>query len=228
MKKHFVLTMTILSAFVSQVFLDAADAQGYANNSKGGYRIDRSQLQRADWNKSRMEVQLLDMTPIVKDFRGGQQEDSYTINLGPAAQIPGRNYVINAPGSGGQGQGMQDGGGRPVGGPGFVTISGLPRSGFEANAPFAKPIGAMRNLPNGKSTNLLAGSNAGVTGQLMTKAATRPRLTGSNARPGSVAPVAVMSYNNGDCRNAGGSVERYGSTQTSVVGLLRSRLKRVQ
>lgn len=225
MKKHAVLTLAILSGLVPQLFFDAAHAQQYAN-SKGGYKIDPSRLQRAEWNKSPLEVHILDMSPRVKDFRGGPAEDSYTINIGPAAQTPGNNYVINAPGPGGGGAGMQNGGGRPAGGPGSFTISGLPRSTFEANAPLAKPIGAMRNLPSGHSTNLLANTNAGVSGQLMTKPAPRSGVAGSNARPIAMTPTRTMTYNNGDYKNPGASVQNAGNVHTNVVGLLKSRLNK--
>lgn len=223
MKKHVVLALAVLSGLVPQLFLDAAEAQQYAN-SKGGYKIDPSRLQKAEWNRSPLEVHILDMTPRVRDFRGAPAEDSYTINMGPAAQAQGNNYVINAPGPGG-GSGMQNGGGRPVGGPGSFTISGLPKSGFEANAPLAKPIGAMRNLPSGHSSNLLANTNAGVSAQLRTRTAQRPGVAGSNARPIAMAPARAMKYNNGDYSNPGASGQNSGSAHATVVGVLKSRLK---
>lgn len=223
MKKRAFLALALLTGFVPQMF-DAAEAQQYAN-SKGGYKIDPSRLQKAEWNKSPLEVHILNMQPRVKDFRGEQQEDSYTINIGPAAQTPGNNYVINAPGPGGGGSRMQTGGGRPAGGPGSFTISGLPKSGFEANAPLAKPIGAMRNLPNGHTTNLLANTNAGVTGQLLTKTAPRPAIAASSGRPIAMAPTRAMSYNNGDYRNPGAAVQSSGYARATAVGVLKSRLK---
>lgn len=218
MKKRAFLALALLTGFLPQMF-DAAEAQQYAN-SKGGYKIDPSQLQKAEWHKSPMEAHILDMTPRVIDFRTRQKEDSYTINIGPAAQTPGNNYVINAPGPGAVGSGMQNGGG-----PGSLTISGLPRSGFEANAPLAKPIGAMRNLPNGQTTNLLANTNAGVRGQLMTKTAPPPGIAASSGRPVAMAPTRAMIYNNGDYRNPGASVQRSGYVRATAVGVLKSRLK---
>ncbi|MBY0546083.1 MAG: hypothetical protein K2W95_02210 [Candidatus Obscuribacterales bacterium] len=223
MKKPSSLALALLAGFLPQIF-DAAEAQQYSN-SKGGYRIDPSRLQKAEWNRSPLEVHILDMSPRVKDFRGGQQEDSYTINIGPTAQNPGNNYVINAPGAGGGGNGMQNGGGRAFGGPRSFTISGLPQSGFEANAPLAKPIGAMRNLANGHTTNLLANTNAGVCGQIMTKPATRSGVDGSSGRPNTMPPARTMSYSTGDYRNPGASAQKPGNTHATVVGVLKSRLK---
>lgn len=222
MIKRVVVAIALISCTVPQVF-SAAEAQQYAN-SKGGYKVDANRLQPASWHKSPLEMHILDMTPRVIDMRNRQAQDTYTINVGPVPETPGNNYVIGAPGPNDP-NATAGGGGRNPGSttPNSITFRGLPRAGFEANAPLAQPLG--RNLPNGNSTNLLGNSNANLSGQMLTRQ--RQTRTGPIASAGR--PIAMNSapaMYRGDYRGPGGNTASSGSSNSNVYGKMLHRLSK--
>ena len=218
MKKKVFAAVTIIMCLFAQTFT-AAQAQQYAD-SKGSYKIDPTRLQKAEWNKSPLEVHILDMSPVVKDFRTRQKPDSFTINLGEIPETPGTNFVVNAP-SPVRSPGDNSASRSSARSPASITMTGLPRAGFEANAPLLRKLNSA--LPPGSSTNLLANAKATVNAHLAAKPATGHSAAASTAP--ALKQTPCLLHQTGDYTIANKSSSLSSSSSSRVIGVLKSRLK---
>lgn len=120
-----------------------ANAEGYSNS--GGFKVDKSTLQKADYYNAPREYHLLDERPILRDFRTAPVEPNVIeINAGPLPSRPGTRSSWS------DGSGGSNGGASPFrsAAPNLTT---LPKSGFGSEPNFNPNRGVPRNLPNGTS-----------------------------------------------------------------------------
>jgi hypothetical protein len=185
---------------------ESAQAQGYAQSK--GVTIRKDALEKVQWYKAPLQIQILNAGPIVTDHRTAPAEpESFTIPIGP---VGGGKSVV------GGGSTIPAGGIR-IGNPQAVRLvnNGLPKAqlGSNINESRLKP----GRLPSGKSTNLLAGHPVKQKPGLIAHAGKQEVGTGPVA---AVQPeTRVFKYPNQGGVSASGGL----STSTSVSAVLKQR-----
>jgi hypothetical protein len=186
-----------------------------AQTSQGGfYTYKPGQLQKPAQSQYRPEIQIINTTPIVKDFTGDEE--------------PGPSYVIPLPThkqQGGGGVSVEGADGSPyTGRPGYVILKPqgsegriLAKPGFESN---------MHALKNPQPA-LPGGQSVGVHGQLSQTASgpqpsalPRPASQPSHNQSTGTAPAQVLSYPKAQSSGSGSS-SGSGKTTTNVTGVLK-------
>jgi hypothetical protein len=145
MKNMPVLVMSLLSAMSVLNFALPVCAQ-HANSKGGFYNYKPGELQKPEWRQYKGEVQIIDDTPDVKDFRKPKdQGPAYQIEIPPIQNQQGGDFGIN-------------GGGNGMGGSPVIKLRPtndkrlLAPGGTESNMNSLRaPSG---NLPSGTSTGI--------------------------------------------------------------------------
>ncbi|HEY9758173.1 MAG TPA: hypothetical protein V6C97_23610 [Oculatellaceae cyanobacterium] len=172
-------------------FLALTTQPANANNFGNTKNLpDASQIER-----SRLQVDFVDKSPIVRDTRKAPEDTTYVFNVPP---MPAGQHNI-----------VQVGNPAATGGnPATVPImrSGLPNAQFGSNIP-ARPIVQPNSLPNGSSTNRLAR----LSGERIPKSNQTPEV--AKQSPVVVTPVETKTYgttpsaSNSDSHHAVSSVK---------------------
>jgi hypothetical protein len=146
----------------------------HANNFGNTKNLpDGSQIEH-----SRLQVDIVDKSPIVRDTRRPAEDTEYQINIPPMPA--GRHTVVQV------GDPAAAGGGGPVSIP--IRRNGLPdAAGFNSNIP-ARPAVSTGPLPNGTTTNRLAK----LSGEMVTKTKQTPGT--AKPAPSIVAPTPTKVY----------------------------------
>lgn len=121
----------------------------------GGYMVDTSNLQLSTFNKSPLQVQILDNSPRVSDHRHPAQVNPLIIAIPPlpnaqAVQIPVGAVPIGNGIYAIPSQSPSANRSNPM-----VDLSNLPQAGYQSNIP-AQPISTGRNLAPGFATGVHA------------------------------------------------------------------------
>ncbi len=189
-----------------------AMADGYATPGSGSIKINKDKLDKVEFNRSPLRLQVLDTRPIVSDLRTPErQPDTFEFRLQPLPAQPGSNTVYADPDRGGSAQ-MPFRRGLPM-----VNTSGLApaNSMFETNVP-RHPV-VSNNLPQGHGVPI-AGPQGSFAGP--------PRFGSQKILSGSLKPgqqqlsaVPVRTYGS-DYRNSAVSTSRQ-DVKTQVSGTIR-------
>lgn len=204
--KKLSLPMLVVSLAAATVSIPSFALPSAAQNNS---RITKDELQPATWFKSRRQVRVEDTTPIVKYDTPPEPEPVYLIPTGLPKTKSAPVVVLPGPGqAGGAGGGI-------VAPPGYAVIdpSHPAPARFGSNIP-AAGMGPARALPNGNTTNRLAGrmwdvpkSSAGTVaaparvlpaGDAAPRTASYPQLSSAGAGSGSGATASVKTAVKGD------------------------------
>lgn len=118
------------------------------NAGASGVKVNKHALEKVQWYKAPIQLQLVDENPRLTDHRGGPAEATVFVPIpaAPAAPAPAAQLLPGA--------GIASGGSLPVRmAPG--ALSNLPRSGFASNIP-ASTVVTGTKLPRANSTGLLS------------------------------------------------------------------------
>ncbi|HEY9869004.1 MAG TPA: hypothetical protein V6D08_07545 [Candidatus Obscuribacterales bacterium] len=149
-RRNLIALVGFLAGGLFIISANPAEAQGYAQSQ--GVKVRKDALEKVTWYKHPIEIQILDTTPTIKDFRTpASAPGSIDIPLGPVGNAGANAASATIP----------PGGLKLGGGPaGFRLESpGLPKVGFGSNINPSK-LKPAQGLPSGSSTNLLAGKFA--------------------------------------------------------------------
>ncbi|HEY9682926.1 MAG TPA: hypothetical protein V6C86_15225 [Oculatellaceae cyanobacterium] len=153
-------------------FLALTTYPANANNFGNTQNLpDATQIER-----SRLQVDIVNKNPIVRDTRKAPEDTTYVINVPPMPTAQHNVVQIGIPTA-------------TAGNPETVPImrSGLPNAQFGSNIP-ANPVVQPNSLPGGSSTNRLAR----LSGERIAKNRQAPDVV--KLAPGVVTPVETKTY----------------------------------
>ncbi|PWT94603.1 MAG: hypothetical protein C5B53_12730 [Candidatus Melainabacteria bacterium] len=202
-------------------------------NAQNGPMINKKSIEHTTWHTAPREFQIVDDSPIIRDFREAPQNPGQiALPPGPSAG-PGGGHGEGALGPLGGGSPSIPAGGMPLpggSGPGYRSnpssipnLGTLPKSGFGGSNIPARGMGPRGLLPNGSTQNVIGKLMASKkpvpvaqsAGPARGMSAPAPRTMGNTAGP------AVASYGGGSGTGIGpdygGSANR---TETFVRGSL--------
>ena len=212
MKKFMMAALSLCAITSSLTSIQHASAEGYAH-SNGSYKVQKNALQKADWNVTPLEYQILDTRPTVRDFRTPDVEpDKMVFDLSPLQSVPGKTIRM--------GGGSGNGGGSPFKSAPNHLMS-LPRVGFgsEANAPLQHVNTG--HLPDGRSI----GSHAPVTSQQSVRGELNKRLETASTPVASKAQPA-LSYGTYKTQPTGSTSTANIRVDANATGKLLGRLQK--
>lgn len=188
-------TNALLTVLVSSTIILPATAQGTVQAA--GQSTDPNM---AHYYHHRIEVQLVNSDPILKDFRAREQSRQINILVPPIPEPPAFPPLTIMPSKTA---------------PNIVEISSPQPAGFQSNIQNNVP---MRLLPSGGSTNLLAGRMLPLP--IMQHSAQSGKQKSQRlSSPHAQTPSALMNYQNAQP----GSDQSFASAHTQVVGRIRPR-----
>lgn len=198
------LTMSFVSAVSVAVSVSTFTLPASAQNNS---RITKDELQPATWFKARRQVRVENTAPIVKYDTPAEPEPVYLIPTGLPKAKSAPVVVLPGPAqAGGAGGGV-------VAPPGYALVDPsqpLPAR-FGSNIP-ARGMGPVGPLPNGKSTNVLAGKMRGAP-----KSPVGPVATPARVFPaGDAVPKTAVYQPSRTTATGTGSSNT--SVKTSVIG----------
>ncbi|MBP7863401.1 hypothetical protein KA183_17070 [bacterium] len=212
MKKLPTLVMSLLSALsVLNIALPAC-AQ-HANSNGGFYKYKPGELQKPEWRQYKGQIQIIDDTPEVKDFRKPKdQGPTYQIEIPPIQNQQGGDFGIN-------------GGSNGMGGSPIIKLRPtndkrlLAPGGTESNMNSLRaPSG---NLPSGTSTGIHSSMQApqGKPSALTPKSGKRELLNraGSPKVQNNSVPSKYKEYEKINASGAGSN-----SSSTSLKGEMKN------